>query len=58
MCLCAQSIEFETVARVIGHLGIRMSMIAYPIVAINKVGGAFGAGWGGGCRVATSQGDG
>ncbi len=35
---CAQSIEFETVARVIGHLGIRMSMIAYPIVAINRVG--------------------
>ncbi len=37
VCVCVlQSIEFETVARIIGHLGIRMSMIAYPVVAINK----------------------
>lgn len=42
-CLCTmlmshmQIIEFDTIAHIIGHLGIRMSMVAYPLITIHKV---------------------
>jgi len=29
-------IEFESIARVIGHLGIRLQMVAYPVVAVSR----------------------
>ncbi|GFH27197.1 uncharacterized protein HaLaN_25478, partial [Haematococcus lacustris] len=29
-------IEFEPVALVIGHLRIRLSMVAYPLIAVHK----------------------
>jgi hypothetical protein len=34
----SQVIEYETIARIIGHLGIRLSMVAYPVVSVHKVG--------------------
>lgn len=35
--VCVQVIEFESTALMIGHLGVRVSLIAYPIVSIKKV---------------------
>jgi len=29
-------IEFDSIAHIIGHLGIRMSMVAYPLITIHK----------------------
>ena len=31
-----QVIEFESTALMIGHLGVRVSLIAYPVVSIKK----------------------
>jgi hypothetical protein len=33
----AQVIEFESTAMMIGQLGVRVSLIAYPIISIKKV---------------------
>lgn len=35
-CLRAQVIEFESTALMIGQLGVRVSLIAYPVVSIKK----------------------
>ena len=32
-----QVIEFESTALMIGHLGVRVSLIAYPVVSVKKV---------------------
>ena len=32
-----QVIEFESNAMMIGHLGLRVSLIAYPVVSVKKV---------------------
>lgn len=36
-CLWMQVIEFESVAVVLGNIGIRVSLIAYPVVCVRKV---------------------
>ena len=36
MGLRAQVIEFESTALMIGQLGVRVSLIAYPVVSIKK----------------------
>lgn len=32
-----QVIEFESNAMTVGHLGLRVSLIAYPVVSVKKV---------------------
>ena len=32
-----QLIEFESTAMMLGHLGVRMSLISYPLVSVKKV---------------------
>lgn len=32
-----QVIEFESNAMMVGHLGLRVSLIAYPVVSVKKV---------------------
>lgn len=36
--LMVTCIEFESAPVLLGHLGVRVSMIAYPIVSVSKVG--------------------
>lgn len=36
MVFAWQVIEFESTALMIGHLGVRVSLIAYPVVSIKK----------------------
>ena len=34
---CVQVIEFESTALMMGQLGLRVNLIAYPVVSVKKV---------------------